>query len=278
MLVASRRCGSTSRVDALDKQKVPVITPSGEFDCNVIPVSVSVLPTANITPQSSSLLHHQPPPLLTNITAHTTQLLTTTSDFICDLAVTQPSTCNPSMDSNRATYPPSGGKALTKAEKQAQKWQSYKRGRSSRRQRNKFPNYGRHRSPQQELIKPYGGELDDGMELDKADGEEEDKAKDMEGDKESSGDGKIYNTPLRKKATITYPSAKADAANTLAELRRRHDELAEYIKETKKSIALDQEALLKDKARHIFQQMRKKQQQDAAVKKEDEMGMDIDIS
>jgi hypothetical protein len=262
MLIASRRFGSTSRVDALDKRKVPVITPSGEFDCNVIPVSVSVLPTANITPQSSSLLHHQPPPLLTNITAHTTQLLTTMSDFICDLSVTQPSTCNPSMDSNRATYPPSGGKALTKAEKQAQKWQRYKCGRSSRRQRNKFPSYGRHRSPQQELIKPYGGELDDGTEL----------------DKESSGYGKIHNTTLRKKATITYPSAKADAANTLAELRRRHDELAEYIKETKKSIALDQEALLKDKARHIFQQMRKKQQQDAAVKKEDEMGMDIDIS
>jgi hypothetical protein len=194
-----------------------------------------------------------------------------------DLPTTHTSASGLNMDSNRATYPPSGGKAFTRAEKRARNVQNYKRGRASRRQRNKFPDYGRHRSPQQELFKAFGSELENGMELDKDEGDEKDKAKDIEGGKESKANGKTYNIPLQKNASMTYTSPKANGAHTLAELRHRQDELAEYIKETKKSIALDQEALLKDKSRHAFQRMRKKQQ-DAAVKKEDEMGMDIDIS
>jgi hypothetical protein len=190
------------------------------------------------------------------------------SDFTRGSPSTHAYASSPTMDSNRATYPPSGGKALTKAEKRARKVQNYKRGRSSRRQRNKFPNYDRHGSPQQELIKVYGGELDDGMELDKVEGEEKSKENDMDSDKESKEDGKAYNMP---------PRTKADGASTLVQLRQRHDELAEYIKDTKKSIALGQEALMKEKARHAYQKMKKKQQE-AAVKMEDDMEMDTDIS
>jgi hypothetical protein len=190
------------------------------------------------------------------------------SDFTHDSPSTHAYASSSTMDSNRATYPPSGGKALTKAGKRARKVQNYKRGKSSRRQRNKFPNYDRHRSPQQELIKVYGGELDDGMELDKVDGEEKSKEKDMDSDKESKENGKIYNIPLR---------TKANGASTLAQLRQRHDELAKYINDTKKSTALGQEALMKEKARHSYQKM-KKEQQEAAVEKEDEKEMDIDIS
>jgi hypothetical protein len=53
----------------------------------------------------------------------------------------------------------------------------------------------------------------------------------------------------------------------LASLQRRRNYLVNYIKNTKASIALRQEEIKKDMAR-----------KEVAIKKEDEMDVDIDIS
>jgi hypothetical protein len=72
--------------------------------------------------------------------------------------------------------------------------------------------------------------------------------------------GNVDRAPPKKQAS-------SSGQRTLASLQRRHNYLVNYIKNTKASIALRQEEIKKDMAR-----------KEVAIKKEDEMDVDIDIS
>jgi hypothetical protein len=172
------------------------------------------------------------------------------------------------MDSHRPNHASGGGKQARKAAQKARKVEKYKRGRGGRRHRNKLPNYGRHPSPEHELIKGIEGmEIDEdngkenGMKTSEAIGKENGKSSEIKNDRENSKkNGNADRAPPKKQAS-------SSGQRTLASLHRRQNYLVNYIKNTKASIALRQEEITKDKAH-----------KEVAIKKEDEMDINIDIS
>jgi hypothetical protein len=168
------------------------------------------------------------------------------------------------MDSHRPNHASGGGKQARKAAQKARKVEKYKIGRGGRRHQNKLPNYGRHPSPQHELIKGI-----EGMEIDEENGN---KNSNKTGDdigksseiKKDRGNGKKNGNADR---APPKKQASSSGQRTLASLQRRHKYLVNYIKNTKASIALRQGEIKKDMAR-----------KEVAIKKEDEMDVDIDIS
>jgi hypothetical protein len=164
------------------------------------------------------------------------------------------------MDSKHTTHASRGGKEHYKHGNRVQKKTKYLHKKYYRRQRRRgFPNYGNDSSSQyEELIKP-------GVDVDMTD---------------SKGKGKIEQAPpLLQPGTVTGTNAKFSGPRTLAELRKRHDELEEYIKNMKKSIASHKEAVAKEAARKAVQQAKLargkqegqvKQEQGEQVKQEQE--------
>jgi hypothetical protein len=153
------------------------------------------------------------------------------------------------MDSHHPNHASGGGKQARKAAQKARKVEKYKSGRGGRRHQNKLPNYGRHPSPQHELIKGI-----EGMKIDEENGNKtgDDIGKSSE-IKNDRGNGKKNSNADR---APPKKQASSSGQRTLALLQRRHNYLVNYIKNTKASIALRQEE----------------------IKKEDEMDVDIDIS
>jgi hypothetical protein len=174
------------------------------------------------------------------------------------------------MDSHRPNHASGGGKQARKAAQKARKVEKYKRGRGGRRHQNKLPNYGRHPSPKHELMKGI-----EGMEIDE---ENSNNNNNNNNNNNKTGDDVGKSSEIKNERVNGKKNGNADRAppkkqaissgqRTLASLQRRHNYLVNYIKNTKASIALRQEEIKKDMAR-----------KEVAIKKEDEMDVDIDIS
>jgi hypothetical protein len=161
------------------------------------------------------------------------------------------------MDSNHATHASRGGKEHYKSGNRVEKKTKHKGKKYMyRRRRRGFPNYGKSSSSKHEvLIKPgFDSEMNEGMET-----------------------GKTEQTPPIQPAIFTNTNAKFSGPRTLADLRKRHDELAEWSKNTKKSIALYKESVAKEAARKAVQKaklVRAKQEQDTKEVKNVEMKLE----
>jgi hypothetical protein len=84
-------------------------------------------------------------------------------------------------------------------------------------------------------------------------------------------DGEDEQAPHIQPAKFTNTNAKFSGPRTLAEPRKRHDELAEWIKNTKKGIASYKESVAKEAARKAVQKAklaRTKQEQEATEVKD----------
>jgi hypothetical protein len=155
------------------------------------------------------------------------------------------------MDSSHTTHASGGGKEHSKPGHRVEKKTKYKGKMYGRCNRHRgFPNYGKSSSSKYEvLIKPgFNGEASDGME-----------------------EGEDEQAPHIQPAKFTNTNAKFSGPRTLAEPRKRHDELAEWIKNTKKGIASYKESVAKEAARKAVQKAklaRTKQEQEATEVKD----------
>lgn len=98
----------------------------------------------------------------------------------------------------------------------------------------KFPNYDRVAPPDHEVVIP-GSSHDPGIKKEKtANADDGEHKKDEKTEQVTS---QARKDSAKGQATIRYTNAKFSGPRNLEQLKKRHDELAEYIRRTKKDIA-----------------------------------------